>query len=418
MDLRQEAELSERRRGGFLASTSAFASAMAVALVFLLVSGSLLALLSHFGNLQHQRIAEERLRGLAAAAVLLVDPEAHEKLRSPDDTGSPLYERTVSRLVDFHNLLPEIYWVYTMRPLEGRLFYVLDTAASPRLRHERDKAQVSRVMDPVLDFRGEDEPDLLPTVLSGGIHVDSRSYRWGGRSLRSVDAPLRDVSGNVVGILVLDVEEGDFTSEQQSFRFIVRVGAAVCLGLSVLAGLITARLHGGLLEAIGRLERESITDALTGLGNRAYFNRTLAAEMAQARRAGTPFTLLVFDIDHFKRVNDELGHPAGDEVLRRIGERLRAEVREGDLCCRIGGEEFALLMPGIGRQEGEAAFNRMGAAVRMPMLLEGTERCITISGGIATLSGSDIRPEEILRLADRALYDAKRNGRDRVVVAA
>jgi diguanylate cyclase (GGDEF)-like protein len=236
--------------------------------------------------------------------------------------------------------------------------------------------------------------------------------------LRSVDAPLRDESGNVVGILGLDVEEGDFTSEQQSFRFIVRVGAAVCLGLSVLAGLITARLHGGLLEAIGRLERESITDALTGLGNRAYFNRTLAAEMAQARRAGTPFTLLVFDIDHFKRVNDELGHPAGDEVLRRIGERLRAEVREGDLCCRIGGEEFALLMPGIGRQEGEAAFNRMGAAVRMPMLLEGAERCITISGGIATLSGSDIRPEEILRLADRALYDAKRNGRDRVVVAA
>jgi signal transduction histidine kinase len=76
MELRQEVEVSERRRGVFLASTSAFASAMAVAVVFLLVSGSMLALLSHFGNLQHQRIAEERLRGLAAAAVLLVDVEA------------------------------------------------------------------------------------------------------------------------------------------------------------------------------------------------------------------------------------------------------------------------------------------------------------------------------------------------------
>ena len=85
---------------------------------------------------------------------------------------------------------------------------------------------------------------------------------------------------------------------------------------------------------------------------------------------------------------------------------------------RIGGEEFALLMPGIGRQEGEAAFSRIAGAIRMPMLIEGGERTITISGGISTMSGSEIRPEEILRRADRALYDAKRSGRDRVVVAS
>lgn len=240
----------------------------------------------------------------------------------------------------------------------------------------------------------------------------------GGRDLRSVAAPLKDRRGNVVGLLVLDVEEDAFTAERQAFRLIVRGGAVACLGLSVLAGLITARLLGSLREAVGRLERESITDALTGLGNRALFNRSLSAEMAQARRSGTPFTLLVFDIDHFKRVNDDLGHPAGDEVLRRMGKRLRAEVREGDVCCRIGGEEFALLMPGIGRQEGEAAFNRIAGAIRMPMLIEGGERTITISGGISTMSGSDIRAEEILRRADQALYDAKRSGRDRVVVAS
>ncbi len=417
MEFHGTQDVSERRPDGFLLRTPPFLSGVAVGLVFLLVTGSLLALMSHFGARQQERIAVDHLRGLAAAAVQLVDADSHEKLRNPADTDSALYERTVAPLVDFHNLLPDIYWVYTVRPFEGRLFYVLDTAASPRLRLSRERDQVARVMDPVLDSHGGEEPDMLPTVLSGGIHVDARSHRWGGRDLRSVGAPLRDGRGNVTGVLVLDVEEGTFNAEQKAFRFMVHGGAAVCLGLSLLAGLITARLHGGLLEAIGRLERESVTDALTGLGNRAFFNRSLGSEMAQARRAGTPFTLLVFDIDHFKRVNDDLGHPAGDEVLSRIGERLRAEVREGDVCCRIGGEEFALLMPGIGRQEGEAAFNRIAGAIRMPMLIEGGERTITISGGISTMSGSDIRPEEILRLADRALYEAKRSGRDRVVVA-
>ncbi len=411
-------EPAVRGREGFLTRTSPVISGVAVGLVFLFVSGVLLALITYFGIRQHERIAEDRLRGLAAAAAQLVDVDAHERLRAPADTGSPLYARTIDRLVEFHNMLPEIYWVYTKRILDGRLYYVLDTAASPRIRWARDKAQVSRVMDPVLDFDPNQEPDLLPTILSGRVHVDNRAYAWGKKNLRSVDAPLRDAGGNIVGMVALDVEEDTFTAEQRAFRLIVRVGALVCLGLSVLAGLITARLHGSLLEAIARFERESVTDALTGLGNRAYFNRALAAELAQARRAGAPFTLLVFDIDHFKRVNDDLGHPGGDEVLRRIGERLRAEVREGDLCCRIGGEEFALLMPGIGRQEGEAAFNRMNGAIRMPMLVEGAERVITISGGIATMSGNDIRPEEILRLADRALYEAKRSGRDRVVFAA
>lgn len=417
MDSLPSADGSERRGGGVFLRTSPATSGTAVALVFLVVSGSLLGLFHHFGAQQHERIAVDRLRGLAAAAVPLVDVEAHERLRSPDDTGSEAYRRALAPLVAFHNLLPEVRWVYTLRPLEGRLYYVLDTATSPQLRLVRDKNQVSGVMDPVTDYLESGEPDLLPTVLSGGVHVDTRSHQWGGLALRSVSAPLRDASGNVVGMLVMDVEEGSFNAERQAFLLIVRGGAVACLGLSMLAGLITLRLHGGMLEAISRLERESITDTLTGLGNRAFFNRSLAAEMAQARRANAPFTLLIFDIDHFKRVNDELGHPAGDEVLRRIGERLRAEVREGDICCRIGGEEFALLMPGIGRQEGEAAFNRIASAIRMPMLIEGGERSITISGGISTMSSHDIRAEEILRLADRALYEAKRNGRDRVVVA-
>ena len=411
-------EGAEHRSGGLLNRTPPYASGLLVAISFLLVSGSLLGLLGYFGTRQHDRIAEERMRGLAAAAAPLVDGVLHETLREPQDTGSELYERAVYRLVEFHNLLPEVYRVRTMRVFEGRLFHVLDTAASPRLTLVHDKNRVSRVMDPVLDLNLGVEPDLLPTILSGAVYVELRTLRSGGKIYRSVEAPIDDAKGNVVGMLVLDIEVGAYRAERDSFVLLVQVGAGVCLGLALFAGLITSRLHNSLLQAVSRLERESITDALTGLGNRALFNRALGAGMAQARRSSAPFTLLVFDIDRFKRVNDELGHPAGDEVLRRLGERLRPEVREGDLCCRIGGEEFALLMPGIGRQEGEAAFNRMSAAIRVPMFIEGAERVITISGGVATMNGPDARPEEILRDADRALYVAKRGGRDRVVLAA
>ena len=410
-------EGAEHRPGGLIHRTPPYASGLLVAISFLLVSGSLLGLLGYFGTGQHDRIAEERMRGLAAAAAPLVDGDLHEKLRDPHDTGSELYERAISRLVQFHNLLPEVHRVQTIRVFEGRLFHVLDTAASPRLNLARYKNQPPRVMDPALDLHLDDEPDLLPTIMSGAVYVERQTSRMGAKTFRSVGAPIHDAKGNVVGILILDLEVGAYRAERDSFVLLVRVGAGVCLGLAIFAGLITSRLHNGLLQAVSRLERESITDALTGLGNRALFNRALGAGMAQARRSSAPFTLLVFDIDRFKRVNDELGHPAGDEVLRRLGERLRAEVREGDLCCRIGGEEFALLMPGIGRQEGEAAFNRMSAAIRVPMMIEGAERVITISGGVATMSAPDTRPEEILRDADRALYEAKRGGRDRVVLA-
>lgn len=171
-------EAQEIGPDGFLLRASPLLSGIAVGVVFLLVSGSLLAAMSHFGGRQHERIAVDRLRGLAASAAQLVDVEAVKMLRTPGDTGSPVYERAIAPLVAFHNLLPEIYWVYTTRLLEGRLFYVLDTAASPALRFPRDKGQVSRVMDPVLDAP-DAEGDMLPTVLSGGIHVDAGSHRWG-----------------------------------------------------------------------------------------------------------------------------------------------------------------------------------------------------------------------------------------------
>jgi len=104
-------------------------------------------------------------------------------------------------------------------------------------------------------------------------------------------------------------------------------------------------------------------------------------------------------------------------VLRTIGTRVRELVRDADVCCRIGGEEFALLMPGMGGQDAEVAFQRLSAAIRAPIAIEGHYEVVTISGGIAVLDREGGSPDELMRDADRALYAAKGAGRDRVVVA-
>jgi diguanylate cyclase (GGDEF)-like protein len=155
-----------------------------------------------------------------------------------------------------------------------------------------------------------------------------------------------------------------------------------------------------------------VTDALTGLDNRLVFERTLAGEIERcARYGGRGFALLLLDIDHFKIVNDEFGHPAGDAVLKRLAQVLERESRSSDLLARWGGEEFVVLLPGTSLQEaGELAgrLRRGVAAAQLPVPVT-----LTVSIGVTAYRPGDA-PEALLARADRALYAAKRLGRNRV----
>lgn len=168
----------------------------------------------------------------------------------------------------------------------------------------------------------------------------------------------------------------------------------------------------GLLQArIGRLDRDARTDPLTGLVNRRGLGEVLELWRAEAR----PFAAIAIDIDHFKRINDSWGHEIGDTVLRRLGQILRQTARETDLVCRTGGEEFLLLLPDRSPAAALAVAERLRKAVA-------TERIepighVTISAGIAALPDDGADAGTVLRLADDMLYEAKRTGRDRVVVA-
>ncbi|HOP59855.1 MAG TPA: diguanylate cyclase [Candidatus Saccharicenans sp.] len=167
------------------------------------------------------------------------------------------------------------------------------------------------------------------------------------------------------------------------------------------------------------LRQQSIRDPLTGIFNRRYLEETLQREFARARRLNQPLSIIMFDIDHFKAVNDSYGHEAGDVVLQSIARELQSVVRTEDIVCRFGGEEFVVVMPGMDFKKAAARASLILQAVRNLELLVGETKLIkiTMSAGVASFPSHGKTPAEVLQAADQALFRAKKLGRDRVVEA-
>jgi diguanylate cyclase (GGDEF)-like protein len=155
-------------------------------------------------------------------------------------------------------------------------------------------------------------------------------------------------------------------------------------------------------------------DALTGLHNRRYFHETLAREVARAQRYGRRLALIVLDLDDFKAINDRIGHLSGDAVLAETAERVRDVVRSADVACRVGGDEFAVILPESSAEEGDQLYRRLrGAVSSRPVAQAGR---LFLSAGIAELL-SDDDPTRFFERADEALYRAKELGKGQVVEA-
>ncbi len=167
------------------------------------------------------------------------------------------------------------------------------------------------------------------------------------------------------------------------------------------------------------VEKIGLTDELTGLSNRRMFNYLMEREINRSRRYGRPLSLVMIDIDYFKKINDTWGHPAGDLVLRELGALMRENFRRLDVPVRYGGEEFAAILPETSLEEAIQIAERYRVVVEQNQFLFGKERIpVTISLGVASIGNSpvseDLDSEELLQVADRALYQAKQNGRNRI----
>ena len=166
-----------------------------------------------------------------------------------------------------------------------------------------------------------------------------------------------------------------------------------------------------LLQATDALERLATHDGLTGLKNRRALDEQLEAEFQRARRYKTPLSMILLDVDRFKFFNDSYGHPAGDEVLKTLGQILGGGVRNIDFAARYGGEEFALLLPNTDDAGALILAERLRAKVESH---DWKVRAVTSSFGVATLNGQTKEAKQLLKSADEALYHAKENGRNRV----
>lgn len=172
-----------------------------------------------------------------------------------------------------------------------------------------------------------------------------------------------------------------------------------------------------LQESLDELSYQSEHDALTGLSNRRSFDRTLDLEMERASRSEAALSMALLDLDDFKKVNDTYGHVIGDEVLVRLAHIVAANKRRYDIAARVGGEEFALILPGIGQVRTSSMLTRILRDLNSTVFktADGRTFSVTCSAGIACFRGNArLTPTEFYDLADKALYQAKANGKNRI----
>jgi len=273
-----------------------------------------------------------------------------------------------------------------------------------------------------------------------GQSIDSRlTKESASRVVREIDQRLRRIAaGDKTASVVVSEQEqlckdGSVVSTEVVSSYLLDADglAHTILGITrnvserkaaELALRETNRQLHARIEEIGRLQvalqELAVRDSLTGLYNRRYLDETLDREVSRARREGSPLSLVMLDIDYFKRVNDTYGHQVGDEALRMLAATLQADIRTEDVACRYGGEEFLILLPNMPL---EAAIQRAEAwrmaIERLAIVLGNFNITFTISLGVAAYPEHGKTPDDLTRCVDQALYRAKNEGRNRISVS-
>jgi diguanylate cyclase (GGDEF)-like protein len=254
---------------------------------------------------------------------------------------------------------------------------------------------------------------FLLDVIVGGEGAIAFCYMFGLLSLYRVQANKLYIPYSLYasGLIVATLAVGQFSNGFVFWAVLDRLLAIALLIVFAMALLENVRVTERLLTL-------SMTDPLTGILNRRYFLSQSAAELSRVRRYGFPLSVLMIDIDHFKSVNDRYGHSVGDQVIRTIAATCRTTLRLPDILARYGGEEFVITMPQTAEPEAFRVAERLRQQIEAAEIERKDENLrVTVSIGIAQWIAADGSIEDTIDRADKALYEAKRSGRNRVCVA-
>jgi diguanylate cyclase (GGDEF)-like protein len=250
-----------------------------------------------------------------------------------------------------------------------------------------------------------------------GIHGQYEIHGWLG-------VPMI-IGDRVVGMLAFNKRETNYyTQEQSQFALAFAAQAAIAIENARLYGDAQKELNEKikaeekLLILQKKLEEQAIRDSLTGLYNRRFLDETLSRELSRAERDKYSVSIVMLDLDHFKKFNDTYGHDVGDMMLKQLGKLLTSQVRAGDIACRYGGEEFVVVMPkaslSVARQRANDWRMRFESQI---LIYESDVLSATLSAGVAVYPMHGSTSDEIIRKADQAMYAAKAAGRNLVITA-
>lgn len=390
---------------------------------------------------------------LAATAFVQSVPGA-VRARFERSHGFPIVERTAlgnfRRAGDRTRYFPLVFAV-TKSPLGVQTPYGFDLGSDPtRINHllrgrDSGRSAATRVIRLPLGGTGINvfRPvyrDGSPTATvaqrraaligfaTGSFHISDLSAAVTNTLPDEVDAQLVEDGRPVMGA-ALSLDEGasaPIRVADRTWLLVVRDPNQPGVSLPILiavVGIALAALLGALVlvwsrnERMQELQQQASQDPLTGLKNRRRFDEDLHTELARSRREETVGAVLMLDLDHFKQVNDTLGHPAGDRVIADIAGVLTTRMRATDVVARLGGDEFAVVLPRCDLDEAEDLADAIAKAIRLHTPPGEAAPPITTSIGVATFGPRSNSFEDVLSAADNALYEAKRAGRDSVRIA-
>ena len=255
------------------------------------------------------------------------------------------------------------------------------------------------------------------------VITDVQMPRVTGQQLLKLIRQSEDVRIRSLPVIVMTTAEDD---AEKHLAFLNGANDFLSKPVDSLEMQARVNVHHRLARTIHELEvskvalaEQATTDSLTRLKNRRMFYSQSEQNLATCRRHGHDMSVLLLDIDHFKKVNDTYGHHSGDEVLVRIAQLLSGIARHGDTVARFGGEEFAVLLPETNRLGAAVMAQRIRAVIeKEEIIVEGRQIPVTVSIGVATLAAEEVESiDQLLNIADRRLYLAKNNGRNRICVS-